>query len=72
MSNTEKLGSYPSCKWPVKENKSMNPCGSTEKIFNVKGSGKYTGRPRETPICNKHLPDAIKHWNFDVAEPINK
>lgn len=77
MAETENTGKskIQSCKWPVKDSSSGNgsstkPCGAQEKLFNVKGSGKYTGRPRETPICQKHLPNSIKEWSFDSAEPI--
>jgi len=63
------------CAWPIPGKLAGGsthgkPCGSEDRVFNVKGSGRYTGRPRETPICEKHLPEAWKAWSVDSAEPL--
>jgi len=76
MAETERQDKRPSCAWPVEKKQASGsitskPCGSEERVFNVKGQGRYTGRPRETPVCEKHLPEAIKSWNWDEAVPID-
>ena len=72
MAETETQAKRPSCAWPVKKEgyQYPQPCGSEERVFTVKGSGNHTGRPRQTPICEKHLPEAWKAWNVDSAEPL--
>ena len=78
MGNTENTSnSRQKCVWRVKQFDSKGkaiggqPCGSEERIFEVKGRGKYIGRPRSSPICQKHLPDAIREWDYDTAVPID-
>jgi len=72
----ERQDKRPSCAWPIPQKlasggtTTSKPCGSEERVFNVKGSGQYTGRPRETQVCEKHLPDAWKAWNVDTAQPL--
>jgi hypothetical protein len=76
----ERQEKRPSCAWPVKRPMPRadgsgsveveKPCGSEDRVFNVKGSGQYTGRPRETPVCQKHLPHAWKAWRVDSADPM--
>jgi hypothetical protein len=74
MAESERQDKRPSCAWPVERKVSggieRKSCGSEERVFNVKGHGKYMGRPRETPICEKHLPEAWKAWNVDSATPL--
>ena len=72
---TERQDKRPSCAWPVKTRNSLGSevekaCGSEERIFNVQGKGRYTGRERQTPVCGKHLQDAWKAWNVDSAQPL--
>jgi hypothetical protein len=72
---TEQKGKRSSCSWPIPQKlvsggTTSKPCGSEERLFNVKGSGKYTSRPRDTPVCAKHLPEAWKAWGVDSANPI--
>jgi len=68
MAESERQEKRPSCGWPVpKTDDSGKPagtrdCGSEERVYSVKGSGKYTGRPRQSNICEKHLLDAWKAW----------
>jgi hypothetical protein len=68
----ERQDKRPQCEWPVKRKTDSGgtiekPCGSEERVFNVKGNGQYTGRPRETPICERHLQDAWRTWHVDSA-----
>jgi hypothetical protein len=76
MAETEHQDKRPSCAWPIeKKNEKGTPigiqaCGSEERVYNVKGRGKYINRPRETPICEKHLPEAWKAWKVEEAVPI--
>jgi|SRR6516225_8796443 hypothetical protein len=75
MAEGERQDKRPSCGWPIIETNagggtSAHPCGSEQNVFNVKGRGKYVGRARETPVCEKHLLDAWKSWNVDSAEPL--
>jgi hypothetical protein len=76
MAEGERIDKRPSCGWPVEQMSDdgkvvgRRPCGSEERVFNVKGHGKNIGRSRETPICEKHLPDAWKTWDVDSAEPL--
>ena len=76
ISGVESPEKRPSCGYKVKSTKpnaipgTMEPCGSEDQIFNVKGQGKYGGGHRETPVCRKHLDDAIRDWNYDSADPI--
>jgi hypothetical protein len=77
MGESERQEKRPSCGWPVpKRDESgkqvgTRDCGSEERVYNVKGWGGWTGRPRETPICEKHLPGAWKKWKVDSATPVN-
>jgi hypothetical protein len=76
MAESERPDKRPSCGWPVTEKLASGgtgtkPCGSEERVFNVKGRGKYINRPRETPVCAKHLEDAWREWKVDSAEPID-
>lgn len=72
--NTENIDKRPKCGWPMPggpdpaKNTGTVPCGSEERVFNVKGRGRW-GYPKETPVCEKHLPEAWKRWNVDSAEP---
>jgi hypothetical protein len=74
MAEGERIDKGPSCTWPITMQKdgksSTRHCGSEERLFNVKGRGGYTGRPRETPVCDKHLPEAWKRWKVEEAQPI--
>jgi hypothetical protein len=75
MAEGERQDKRPSCGWPVIEKLSTgsttsHPCGSEDRVFNVKGRGQHTGLPRETPVCEKHLLDAWKSWNVDSADPM--
>jgi len=75
MAESERQDKRPSCAWPIPQKLDNGgtvnkPCGSEERVYNVKGSGSYTGRPRETPVCQKHLTDAWKTWNVDSAQPL--
>jgi hypothetical protein len=76
MAETEQISKRPACSWPITEQKegksSTRQCGSEERVFNVKGRGGYTGRPRETPVCDKHLPEAWKKWNVEEAHPVGR
>jgi hypothetical protein len=70
MTEIERQEKRPSCGWPVAQQAGgTKPCGSEERIFNVTGKGLYTGRTRETPVCEKHLVEAWKQWNVDSANP---
>jgi hypothetical protein len=70
----ERQDKRPQCDWPVREKKdgveTVRQCKSEEKIYTVKGRGKWTGRERNTPICEKHILDAWKTWNVDSADPL--
>jgi hypothetical protein len=76
MAETERQDKRPSCAWPVDRKDDagkvtgQKPCGSEDRVYSVKGNGIYTGRARETPICEKHLPDVWKAWNVDSATPL--
>ena len=70
----EKPDKRPSCGWPVpnpdQKVKGTVPCGSEERVYTVKGKGRYTGRSRETNICEKHVPEAWKAWpGVESADP---
>ena len=73
---TEQQDKRPVCDWPVAKTNAqgkqigIKPCGSEERVYNVGGRGLWTGRPRDTPICEKHLPEAWKKWNVDSAVPV--
>jgi len=72
----EKPDKRPKCGWKITEKladggTTRKECGSEERVFNVSGQGRITGRSRETPICEKHLKDAWKEWNVDSAQPID-
>jgi hypothetical protein len=75
MAETERQGKRPSCGWPVPRTDDQGKtigakaCGSEERVYNVKGHGQNTGQPRETPVCEKHLPEAWKAWDVDSAQP---
>jgi hypothetical protein len=77
MAEGERIDKRPSCGWPVlKTDDSGKPagtrdCGSEDGVYKVAGKGRWTGRPRESNICEKHLPEAIKKWNWDTAVPVN-
>ena len=76
MVEIERREKRPSCGWPVpvKVNGipagSTQPCGSEDRVFTIKGQGRYTGQTRETPICARHVPDAWKAWKVDSATPL--
>ncbi len=78
MSDTEKPDERPKCIWPIPAPKNADgsgsgkaPCGSEDRLFNIKGNGGYTGRERNSPVCGKHLTDALKKWNYDSAVPLD-
>ncbi len=76
MAETEREDKRPACGWPVPRTDDQGKrigtkdCGSEDRVYAVKGKGQYTDRPRETPVCEKHLPDAWKAWNVDSADKI--
>jgi hypothetical protein len=75
--NTEQTDKRPKCDWPVPaepnpaKNGGTRPCGSEERVYNVKGHGRW-GWAKKTPVCEKHLPEAWKKWNVDSAEPCTR
>jgi hypothetical protein len=75
MATTEQIEKRPACDWPInsmgpdgKPNGRTQPCGSEERVFEVKGHGK-SGYPKTSKVCSKHIPNAIKEWNWDSVEP---
>jgi hypothetical protein len=72
---SEREDKRPSCGWPITEHSqgasSTRQCGSEDRVYSVKGRGRFTDRPRETPICAKHLNEAWKKWNVDSAVPLD-
>lgn len=76
MAQTEQQEKRPACGWPVpkidesRKQVGTRDCGSEERVYNVQGRGLWTGRPRATKVCEKHLPDAWKKWNVDSAVPV--
>jgi hypothetical protein len=77
MAETERQDKRPACGWPLPRTDDKGKqigtkdCGSEERVYNVMGKGLYTGQKRETPVCEKHLPDAWKKWDVDSAQPVN-
>jgi hypothetical protein len=71
MAEGECQDKRPTCDWPVTQDGQSRPCGSENRVYEVHGRGRYTGMPRKTPVCEKHLSDAWKVWNVDSAQPIN-
>ena len=45
-------------------------CSSEEELKSVSGHSRTLGTSTTTPVCNKHLPNAIKDWNWDTIDPL--
>jgi hypothetical protein len=77
MAENEQQDKRPACTWPVTKideaGKAIGrrDCGSQRRVYNITGKGLWTGRARETPVCEKHLPDAWRKWNVDGAVPVS-
>lgn len=75
MAETEKVDKRPACDWPLEynvTNGTTKRCGSEERIYNVtRRVYPPPAPPTDTPICEKHLPDAIREWHFESAAPID-
>jgi hypothetical protein len=69
MTETEHVEKRPECVWPVKSDDKTKPCGSQEKVYEVRGQGKWTGRPRNSNICDRHLMDALRDWKWEHIDP---
>lgn len=72
MAETEKPNSRPKCGWKVEEKHasggtSTRPCGSEEGLYSVRGYGRFTGRTRETPVCERHILKAWESWRVEEA-----
>lgn len=69
--NDEKPEKRPSCGYRerVKPDGPKQPCGSEERLYQVSGHGVW-GRPKETPVCSKHIEKAYRYWNVDSYRPL--
>jgi hypothetical protein len=71
---TDQKDQRPSCGYKVeRKNEKGEPvrenCGSEDRLFTVKGKGKYSGAPRATRVCAKHRPNVWKEWEVEEAVP---
>jgi hypothetical protein len=72
MPEQDRIDNRPSCGYKVKQaDGSRKPCGSEDKLYNVSGNSRTWNQPRNTPVCGKHLPDAIRDWSYKEVTPID-
>lgn len=68
MADQEKVDERLKCRYntvPAGEKR----CGSEDNIHIVKGKSRTYGKDMETPICQRHVIDAHKNYNYETIEP---
>jgi hypothetical protein len=79
MPNSEAPEQRPSCGYTVRTKTvtgtatgtTAQKCGSEKGLKQVMGKSTW-GHDKTTPVCEKHLDNAIRDWHWEVVEPLKR